>query len=223
MPRRTRILLVDDHPVFRRGMTGIIEEESSLDVVAQAGTGEEALEIVKNALIDVAVVDLTMPGMTGLELTKRLLERTPPINVVLLTMHDSEKIFNAALDAGVSAYILKDEAESGIVEGIRSAARGENYVTPSLSKYLMRRGQNASRFREEVTGLTKLTPTEIKVLKEITKNQTSREIAEVLGVSPRTIESHRANICDKLELRGSNSLLEFALENKSEIIGLKGG
>lgn len=220
MSRPTRILIVDDHPVFRRGMASIIEEDSSLDVVAQAGNGEEALQQLNSHLVDVAVVDFTMPGMSGLDLTAHLLARTPPINVVLLTMHDSEKIFNAALDSGVAAYILKDDAESGIVEGIHSAACGENYVTPSLSKHLMRRGRKASRFREEVGGLDLLTPTEIRVLKEITHNQTSREIACVLGVSPRTIESHRSNICEKFELHGNNSLLEFALENKSEILAL---
>lgn len=220
MSRPTRILIVDDHPVFRRGMASIIDEEPTLRVVAQAGSGEEALDQIQKHPVDVAVVDLNMPGMTGLELTKYLLARTPPVKVVLLTMLDSEKVFNAALDAGVTAYILKDDAEAGIVEGIRDAGRGENYVTPSLSKYLMRRGKKASRFVEEVDGLKRLTPTETKILKEITQNQTSREIAGLLGVSPRTIESHRANICDKFELKGSNSLLEFALENKSEILAL---
>ena len=215
-----KVMVVDDHPVFRKGMTQLIAEDPSLEVVAEAGNAEDALDRAKRLPVDVAVVDIDLPGTDGLELAKRLLRRRPPLLVVLLTMHKSERIFNSALDLGVSAYILKDEAESGIVSGIKSAARGENYITPSLSAYIMRRGRRTTQLRKDTPGLAALTPMERAVLKRIAENKTSKQIGAELFVSHRTVETHRANICDKLNLKGSHPLLQFALEHKSALFDL---
>jgi DNA-binding NarL/FixJ family response regulator len=217
-----KILLVDDHPVFRKGMVQIIEEDPALEVVGQAGSAEELLEQVKNKTADVAVVDVDLPGMDGLQVAACLLKRKSPLPVVLLTMHKSEKIFQAALDLGVSAYILKDEAESGIVQGIKSAARGENYITPSLSSLLMSRARKASHLRSQSPALDSLTTMERAVLRRIAENKTSRQIGAELFISHRTVETHRANICTKLNLTGSHPLLQFALENKSALFDLPG-
>lgn len=217
---KIRIQIVDDHPVFRRGMVQIIEEEPDLEIVSQAGSAEEALQQASLRAADVAVVDVDLPEMDGLELSARLLKRRPPIRIVLLTMHKSERIFQAALDLGVSAYILKDDAESGIVNGIRCAARGEHYVTPTLASLLVHRGRKAVQLRRQTPGVESLTPTERAVLRRIAENKTSREIGAELFISHRTVETHRANICAKLNLTGSHPLLQFALENRSALMDL---
>jgi DNA-binding NarL/FixJ family response regulator len=215
-----RILMVDDHPVFRKGMIQIIEEDPSLEIVAQAGSAEEALDRLKRLTVDVAVVDIDLPGMDGLALAACLLKRKPPLKVVLLTMYKSERIFNAALDLGIGAYILKDEADSGIVSGIKSAARGEHYITPILSSFLMRRGREGLQLRKATPGVETLTKMERAVLKKIAENKTSKEIGAELFISHRTVETHRANICAKLNLSGSHPLLQFALEHKSALFDL---
>jgi DNA-binding NarL/FixJ family response regulator len=215
-----RVLVVDDHPVFRKGMIQIIEDDPSLQIVGQAGSAEEALQQLPGLSIDVAVVDIDLPGMDGLELSSRLLRRKPPVPVVLLTMHKSEKIFQAALDLGVSAYILKDEAESGIVSGIKCAARGDHYITPTLASLLVNRGRRAAQLRQQTPAVESLTPTERAVLRRIAENKTSREIGAELFISHRTVETHRANICAKLNLSGSHPLLQFALQNKSALADL---
>lgn len=218
--QKLRIQIVDDHPVFRRGMVQIIEEDPGLEIVCQAGSAEEALPQVGVQAVDVAVVDVDLPGMDGLGLAARLLKRQPPVRVVLLTMHKSEKIFQAALDLGVSAYILKDDAESGIVSGIKCAARGDHYVTPTLATLLVNRGRRATQLRRQTPGVETLTPTERTVLRRIAENKTSREIGAELFISHRTVETHRANICAKLNLSGSHPLLQFALQNRSALADL---
>ena len=215
-----QILVVDDHPIFRKGMIQIIEDDPSLRIVGQAGSAEEALQQLPALPVDVAVVDIDLPGMDGLELSSRLLKRKPPVPVVLLTMHKSEKIFQAALDLGVSAYILKDEAESGIVSGIKCAARGDHYITPTLASLLVNRGRRAAQLRQQTPAVESLTPTERAVLRRIAENKTSREIGAELFISHRTVETHRANICAKLNLSGSHPLLQFALQNKSALADL---
>lgn len=201
-------------------MAEIIEEDPWLHVAAQTGSGAEALERLKTVRADVAVLDIDLPGMDGLDLAARLLNRKPPLKVVLLTMHNSQRIFNAALDLGVGAYILKDEAEAGIVAGIKAVARDGTYITPSLSAFLMRRGRQAADLRNKTPGLESLTPMERTILKRIAENRTSKEIGAELFISHRTVETHRANICAKLNLRGSHPLLQFALENKSALMDL---
>ncbi|MBN9688734.1 MAG: response regulator transcription factor [Verrucomicrobia bacterium] len=215
-----QILVVDDHPIFRKGMIQIIEDDPLLRIVGQAGSAEEALQQLPALPVDVAVVDIDLPGMDGLELSSRLLKRKPPVPVVLLTMHKSEKIFQAALDLGVSAYILKDEAESGIVSGIKCAARGDHYITPTLASLLVNRGRRAAQLRQQTPAVESLTPTERAVLRRIAENKTSREIGAELFISHRTVETHRANICAKLNLSGSHPLLQFALQNKSALADL---
>jgi len=215
-----RILLVDDHPMFRRGLVEAIAADSGLHVVGEAGSGEEALDFLRSTRVDVAVLDVTLPKMDGLELAARLLGLKPPVGVVLLTMHNSEQIFNAAIDLGVQAYILKDEMVDGVIEAVRKASRGEPYVSPSLSGFIMRRGRQSRRFQREVDGLTMLTPTERSILKRVAEDKSSREIATELFISPRTVGTHRSNISTKLGLNGSHSLLSFALLNRSEILSL---
>ena len=220
MSDNTQVLIVDDHPMLRKGLMQVIADDPALEIAGEGGTAEEALAIIGSARVDVAVLDIDLPKMNGLELAKRIWELQPGIRIVLLTIHDSEEMLNAAIDLGVSAYLLKDEADAGIIEGIKSAAKNQTYVTPSLARYLMRRGRRSSEFRRQVPGIDSLTRMERTVLRRVAEKKTTKEIAKELFVSDRTIETHRANICSKLGLTGNNALLLFALEHKSEVFDL---
>lgn len=216
-----KVLVVDDHPVVRTGLVQIIEDDGEyLKVVAEAGSGEKALEILNDTAVDVVVTDFDMPGINGLELASQLLERDPPLPIVLLTMHEDEDIFNEAANCGVHVYLLKDEVVSNIRQGIEAAANGDAFVSPSLARFVMRRTQRAAHLREEHRGLDSLTAGERAVLKLVSKNLSSKEIATELGVSPHTVSSHRSNISQKLGLSGKHPLLNFALANRSAILNL---
>lgn len=215
-------MIVDDHPIVRKGVAQMINEAESLTVVAEVGSGKEAIEQFNHHKIDVVVVDFDMPEMNGLQLAEKLHAMTPSIPVVLLTMHDNEHIFNEALNVGVGAYIIKDEALDNIITSIESVARGESYVSPSLMKYLVRRAKKSSKFNQETGGLKSLTKSELAILKRIALNESSRQMAEKIGVSYRTVTTHRTNISKKLGLSGKHPLLNFALENKSSILSISG-
>ncbi len=215
-----RVIFVDDHPIVRKGMIQIIAADDELEVVAEAASADEALTALEETEVDVAVVDFDMPGHNGLQLASKLFDRDPPLPVVILTMHDNEQIFNEAIDRGIHAYLLKDEAVESIPEGIKSAARGDFYVSPSLSKHIARRARRSNEFRRENSGLGALTPTERIVLKKVAENKSSKEIAAEMGVSYRTITTHRNNISHKLGLTGNHPLINFALANKSAIFSL---
>lgn len=190
----------------------------NLKLVAQAGNGREALEILETAEVDVAILDIDMPAMSGLELAGVLLERTSPPKVILLTMHKNERIFNQALSLGIEHYVLKDEAANGVREAIRCALIGEPYISPMLSRFVLRRRERIDDFGNETKGLERLSPVERLVLKLVAQSRTSKEIGEELGISHRTVGSHRTRISTKLGLSGTHGLMQFALENKTEIL-----
>ncbi len=220
MKEPLKVIFVDDHPIVRTGMVQVVAEDPELKVVAQAGTAEEALELLTHTEVDVAVVDFDLPGMNGLTLASNLLSRTPAIPVVILTLHNDEQIFNEALDRGVGVYLLKDEAVASIPSGIKSAAVHEFYVSPTLAGHTVRRSRRTSEFARSSSGLETLTPTERAVLMHVAENKSSREIAAEMGVSYRTVTTHRNHISHKLALTGNQPLLNFALANKSAIFSL---
>lgn len=211
------ILIADDHPVFRKGLRQAIEE-SGLTVVAEADDGEAAYTRIMQHRPQVAVLDVDMPRLDGFALARRLLDEKIKIEIVFLTMHRDEDIFNAALDLGARAYVVKDSAVTDIVASIRAVVAGEHFISPSVSTHLVTRGRRADALRRERPGLERLTPTERRVLHHIADNLTSKEIAAELSVSYRTIETHRTNIAAKLDLHGSHALLKFALEHKSGLL-----
>jgi DNA-binding NarL/FixJ family response regulator len=217
MSPEIKILIADDHPVFRAGLRQIIEMTPDLKVVAEAGDGPAALERIRQHSPHVAVLDVDMPGMDGFEVVRALQQEKLAAGIVFLTMHKDEDIFNEAMNIGVSGYVVKDSAVTDIVASIRSAAAGRPFISPALSFYLLNRTQRSTNLTREKPGIQQLTPTERRILKLLAENKTSREIAAELFVSHRTIENHRANICQKLGLSGNNALLKFALENKSQL------
>jgi DNA-binding NarL/FixJ family response regulator len=216
MSTETKIIIADDHPIFRKGLRLVIED-AGMQVLAEADDGEEALTLIRKLAPDVAVIDVDMPKLDGFKLARRLRDEKVPVEIVFLTMHKDEDIFNAALDVGVRGYVVKDSAAADIASCIRAVLAGGHYISPSVSSHLMKRTERSTALRRERPGLDKLTPTERLVLRLIAESKTSREIADEMSISPRTVETHRTNISTKLELRGSHALLKFAYEHKAEL------
>jgi DNA-binding NarL/FixJ family response regulator len=212
-----RILIADDHPIFRRGLREVIETDAGLSVVGEAADGVLALKMIDELGPEVVVLDIDMPEMNGFEVAKEIKRRNLAVEIVFLTMHRDEGMFNEALNLGVRGYVLKDSATPDIAAGIKAVARGEHYLSPALSNFLVNRSLSTAAFVEEKAGLRDLTQAELRVLKLIAAHKTSKEIAAELFISFRTVENHRANICQKLDLSGSHALLKFALEHKSHL------
>jgi len=217
MSGKIKVLIVDDHPLFRSGLRQVVESDSRFELIGEAGDGETALWMIQEKRPDVAVLDIKLPGLTGLEIASRLRGKRPPVRLIILTMHKEEEIFNRAVDLGVMGFVLKENAVDEILKAIAAVAGGEHYLSSSISGYLVRRRSRAESLAAQKPGLEDLTKAERRILKLIAEKKTSRQIGAELFISPRTVEAHRANICAKLELRGSHSLLQFALENRSSL------
>ena len=217
MAEQIKIVLADDHPIVRQGLKQMIESDSNLLIVAEAGDGETALELIEKHQPDVAVLDIDMPKMGGFAVVRELRDRKNSVKIVFLTMHGEREVFQAALDLNVEGYVLKDSATADIVAGIKSVAAGRPFFSSSLSALLLKRRRSFENFEMENRGLNQLTTTERRILKLIADEKTSKEIGEQLYVSHRTVEKHRANISRKLDLQGSLALVKFAVANKSEL------
>jgi DNA-binding NarL/FixJ family response regulator len=217
MSDEIQIIIADDHPIFRRGLRVMIESEADLKVVAEADSGASALAMIDEFEPDVAVLDVDMPDKDGFETAREIIQKNLAVGIIFLTMHNSESIFNAALDLGIKGYVLKDSALPEITDCIRAVADGKNYISPPLSTYLVNRARRADELVQKAPGIHDLTPAEQNILRLIAAEKTSREIADELFISIRTVDRHRANISSKLNLRGSNALVKFALTHKSEL------
>lgn len=215
-PRHT-VIIVDDHPIFRRGLKEIIEGDAQFTVTGEAGDGETALQQITALKPDLVVLDLHLPKIGGLELVRTIRARARPPAVIVLTMHVEESMFNAAMDGGAQGYILKENAISDALVGLKAVASGGVFISPSVAGYLVRRHQRAAALKEEKKGLATLTPTERRVLWLVAENKTNKEIGRELFISHRTVETHRSHICEKLDLSGNRALLKFAFDHKSEI------
>jgi DNA-binding NarL/FixJ family response regulator len=206
---RINIVITDDHPVVRQGLRKIIESDPSLRIIAESGDGKDAIEQIQKFRPEVAILDINMPEVGGLAVARRVQEQKLGVGIVLLTIHREEEFFQEAMNIGVKGYLLKDSVTIEIIACIKAVATGRHYISPSLSPYLINRRSRATPL------LDNLTPMERRVLKLISDEKTSKEIAESLFISPRTVETHRTNICRKLELHGSLALIKFALSHKS--------
>ncbi len=204
-----RVLLADDHTVVRRGLRLVLDGEPDLTVVAEAGDGAEAVARGLEEDIDLAILDVSMPRMTGLQAAQELSRRRPELRILILSMHDNEQYFFEALKAGASGYVLKSVADRDLVEACRASLRGEAFLYPPAVKALMR--ERMSRDAEGDGSFEPLTPREVEILKLIAEGNTSREIAELLVISAKTVERHRANILEKLGLRGRVELTRYAI------------
>jgi len=217
METQIKIVMADDHPIVRQGLRKIIETDKNLLILAEAGNGQTALDLIEEHRPQVAVLDIDMPGMDGFAVVRELQKRRIETEVVFLTMLDEEETFQAAMDLNVRGYVLKDSAADEIVSAIKSVAKGRPFLSPAMSAMLLSRRRRSDELEKQQPGLHLLTPSERRVLKLIADDKTSREIGEELFVSYRTIEGHRANISRKLNLSGSLALIKFASANKSEL------
>lgn len=213
-------MLVDDHPMFRRGLQREISATAGLQVVYEASDGGQAIAAFDNHRPDLVVLDVNLPDMTGLEVARRMLQMAPDARIAIVTMLRDEEAFNVALGIGVLGYVLKECAADEIMDCVRTVARGDPYVSAQLSGYLLRRRAGQEAVKTGSLPLDRLTTAERRVLRLLARTLTSKEIALELGVSPRTIDAHRANIGDKLGLRGSHSLLRFAIANRGALENL---
>ena len=212
-----RIILADDHPIFRRGLRQVLEMDPRLKIVSEAEDGDAALESIRQLKPDVAVLDLDMPGRNGFEVLQGLNEYRLLVPVVFLTMHKDPHFLNSALDAGVKGYVLKDSAVTEIVSAVKSVAAGQNFISPQLSTHLINRASRTTQLAAQKPAVAELTPTERRVLKLVGEYKTSKEIAGLLHMGVRTVEHHRASAATKLDLKGSHALIRFAVEHLSEL------
>jgi DNA-binding NarL/FixJ family response regulator len=217
MSKPIRIVLADDHPVVRHGLRQIIEADASLQVVAEAGDGKTALSSIEQHNPSVAVLDIDMPEGNGFAVVRAMQQKKLGAEVVFLTMHKEEGIFQEAMDLGVKGYVLKDSAMTDIVTSIKSVAAGQPYLSPSLSAHLLGRRRAVEKLETETPGLAALSRMERLVLKMIAADLSSKEIGAQLYISPRTVETHRTNICAKLNLHGTLALVRFALKHKAQL------
>jgi len=214
MDAKTRILIADDHPIFRSGLRQIIEAEGSMSVIAEADDGAAALKLIREHQPDVVVLDINMPGLSGFDVVTAMRNEQLSGEIVLLTMHNDEAMFTKAVNLGVRGYVLKDSASSDILNCLQAVRKGQNYASAELTKFLFKRATSESA---AVEGLDSLTPTERRILTLIAQYLTSREIADQLGISVRTVENHRNNICAKVGVHGSHALMKFALQHQAEL------
>jgi DNA-binding NarL/FixJ family response regulator len=211
------IVIADDHPIVRQGLRQTIEEDKSLRVVAEANDGQKAVAAVETYAPHVTILDVDMPLMNGFAAARAIREKGLSTEIIFLTMHRDEEIFNEAIDLGAKGFVLKDSALTDIIECIKTVAANEHYASHALTSFLINRSRRALELTEKQPSIKDLTPAELQVLKLIADNLTTKSIGERLFISPRTVEKHRENICQKLNLQGSHSLLKFALTHKSEL------
>lgn len=217
MDKPATILIADDHPIFRGGLKDVVAQNPGLKIVFEASDGGQVLQQFETQPPDLAILDIHMPVRSGLDIARVVWERQLPIRLILLTMYDDEDLFNEAMNLGVGGYVLKESAVSDLLEAIRSVLNGHLFISPPIAGYLLNRRNGMETLRQQKPGIQQLTPTERRVLKLIAEDRTSKEIGDSLQISHRTVETHRQNICRKLELSGSHSLLKFAYDNKSRL------
>lgn len=208
---KLKILIADDHVIVREGVRLILAKERDLEVIGEAGDGRQALDLVDRLHPDVVIMDLSMPGMGGIEATKHVKERHPAVNVLALTMHEDESYVFQLLRAGASGYVLKRAAAQDLVQAVRAAARGEAFLYPSITRkvlddYLKRVEQGEER--ERYDGLTER---EREVLTLIAQGLTNQQIAQKLYISIKTVQTHRAHILEKLGLHDRTELVRYAI------------
>jgi DNA-binding NarL/FixJ family response regulator len=208
IPIVTRILVADDHPIVRSGLKRVLDAQPDLEVVAEAEDGAQAVELALAENVDLAILDVSMPRMTGIQAAAELRKRKPGVRVLMLSMYDSEQFLFESLRAGASGYVLKSDADQDIVEACRRTMRGQSFLYPSAVTTLVRdyieRGQTGEQFDI-------LTPRELQVVKLIAEARPSKEIARELVISIKTVERHRANILDKLGMSDRVELTRYAI------------
>jgi two-component system response regulator NreC len=207
----TRVLIADDHAIVRTGLRALLKGEAGLELAGEASGGEEALRLVESLKPDILVLDLSMPDLDGIQVTKRVHESSPNVRILILTVHEDEALLREAIRAGASGYILKHAAEEELISAINIVQVGDIYVHPKLLRSLLAEPQKPMPPSSQPEEL--LTPRELDVLDRIVQGYTNRQIAEELSLSVRTVEGYRANMTEKLGLRSRAELVRYAREH----------
>ena len=210
IPLKTRVLVADDHPIVLKGLRMVLDAQPDLEVVAEATDGDEAVERGLADDVHLAILDISMPRKTGLQAARELTHRRPELRVLMLSMHDNEQYLFEAIRAGASGYVLKSAVDRDLVEACRATMRGEPFLYPGAVRALMREYIERARSGEPVGG-EMLTPREEEILKLVAEAHTNDEIAEMLYISKKTVERHRANILEKLGMRDRVELTRYAI------------
>ncbi len=211
---KIKIFIADDHPIFRSGLRQLIETAPQMAVIGEAKDGAEAIARLLASPADVALLDIDMPKADGFQVLTALREKGLTLQFVFLTMHKDEQFLNAALDLGVKGFLVKDSAAEEVIDCINAVVNGQEFISPQLTSFLLKRLRQTQENPPQPSLLDQLTPTERKVLKLVAEYKTSKEIAAELFMGVRTVEQHRLNISEKLNLRGRHALMKFAAENK---------
>lgn len=212
MADQAKILIADDHSLIRKGLHSLLDEQGNYRIM-EVSNGEDALSCIIKMEPDIAILDVDMPKMSGFDVARQVDIQGLNVDIVFLTMHKEEAIFNKAMDIGVKGYVLKENTVTEIMECIQTVLAGKYYLSPVISEFLIRRNQKLAAPAADKKGLNTLTPTEKQVLKLVESMKTSQEMAKEMGVSVKTIQNHRHNICSKLGISGAHALLKFAVEN----------
>ncbi len=210
-PEAKRIVIVDDHPLFRKGLQEMIDSDGTFAVCGEVGTASEAMDVIRKLNPDLAIVDLSLPGANGIELIKNIRAEFPKVPILVLSMHDESLYAVRALRAGADGYVMKHEAMANVIHAIREVFDGRPYLSPAMAAQVITKF--AHRQAEgETDAVERLSDRELEILELIGKGKEVREIARLLHLSPKTVETHRAHIKDKLDLKNSREVARFALQ-----------
>jgi DNA-binding NarL/FixJ family response regulator len=208
--KKISVVIADDHHIFRKGLLSILKDDDTFNVIDEAANGKDALDIIKQKLPDIALLDIDMPGLNGLEVVKEINASGLDTKIIILTIHKDKAYFQRSREMDVKAFILKDSIADDLTECLHTVANGGYYISPRLSGHLI----ESNKYEQKPGWYNKLTAQELKILKLLSVNKTSKQIGDELFISTKTVENHRNNITTKLNLKGTNALLVFALENK---------
>ena len=210
MNKKLKILIADDHPLLLEGLFYMLNKREDFQIIGQAANGLEALKVVREIKPDIAILDIQMPKLDGFEVSKIIIQEKLPTKIIFLTMFKDVELIKKVIDLGIKGYVLKENAVNDIVNCIESVAEGKFFISPQVSDILLNQKEKKKKEEDDL-----LTPSEKKIIDLIALDKSSKEIAEELFVSVKTIENHRSNICKKLGITGNSALLKYALKNKT--------
>ena len=213
MADKIKLIIADDHHIFRKGILSIVSEDADIEITGEAANGDDALRLIEENKPDIAILDIDMPGLSGLDVARKVKSQKLSTKIVILTIHKDKEYFDEALELDIKAYVLKESIANDLIDCIKRVAAGEYYISSAISGYLVEKNKSSGK----QTDIEKLTNAEKEILKLIAQNKTSAQIAGELFRSVRTVENHRNNICSKLGLKGPHALLLFAIQHKSQL------
>ena len=220
---RTKILIADDHEIVRRGIRHALETNPDWEVIAEAANGREAVEMADRLHPQIAVLDLSMPEMNGLEAIRRILSASPEVRILVLSIHDSDTLIHEVLASGAKGYLLKSDAARDLLSAVQSLIDGRTFFTAKVSQALLDNFLNGGAPRRVVEERSRLTPREQEIVRLVADSRTNKEIATLLSISVRTVETHRSNIMEKLGIHSVSDLIMYAIRNGLKDVSPQGG